>query len=91
MVGLKSRTQPPYTPATAPKSLGPAGPRGNGHVVGAPDARGDGAAGKGHGLGAEPVDVVLALDADAGVLLDAGDELDELVVAPISMAKIRCV
>jgi len=42
-------------------------------------------------LGAEPVDVVLALDADAGVLLDAGDELDELVVAPISMAKIRCV
>ena len=30
-------------------------------------------------MGAEPVDVVLALDANAGVL-DAGDELDELVV-----------
>jgi hypothetical protein len=36
-------------------------------------------------LGAEPVDVVLALDADAGVL-DAGDELDELVVVVADVA-----
>ena len=36
-------------------------------------------------MGPEAVDVVLALDADAGVL-DAGDELDELVVVVADVA-----
>ena len=36
-------------------------------------------------MGAEPVDVVLAVDADARVL-DAGDELDELAVVVADVA-----
>jgi hypothetical protein len=36
-------------------------------------------------LGSEPVDVVLALNADTGVL-GAGDELDELVVVVTDVA-----
>jgi hypothetical protein len=66
------------------RAVGPAGPQGNGHV-GAPDAGADGAAGKGDGLRAEPVDVVLAVDAHPRVL-DAGDEADELGVVLADVA-----
>ena len=70
-------------------AIGPAGPQGNGHVVGAPDAGADGAAGKGDGLRAEPVDVVLAVHAHSRVL-DAGDEADELgVVLAYVAARVR--
>ena len=65
------------------------GPQPNGHVVGAPDAGADGAAGKGDGLRAEPVDVVLAVHAHPRVL-DAGDEADELgVVLADVAARVR--
>ena len=65
--------------------MGAGGPRGNGHVVGAPDAGPDGAAREGHGLRAEAVDVVAAVDAGARVL-HAGHHLQELGVVLAEVA-----